>query len=150
MQTPRFSKEVLEGFLEHLNDPNLIGVAFFLKEEGQVVCLGDIVQTGIATQGDTLWEVVEGFDMICRMQDVDIAKEFGDEVVRLQKSDDDIMAKTAAAGTLHTALVALGIPVIEIRDTPTSLAVILPESYNEYDGPWEWDGFSVHAERVTT
>jgi len=142
---PRFTAATLQEYKELLDNPeNLIGVAFFIKEEGQVICVGDIAGTGVASAGDNLWEAIESYDMISRMSDADIGKEFGAEVVSLRLSDEELLAKTAAIESLRASLKGRE-GIVDVKDTPTSIVVIVAGE-GAYDGPWEWEGFSVHAE----
>jgi hypothetical protein len=145
MRKRRIPESDIKYFKELLDDPeSLIGVAFFVKEAGQVVVLGDIAGCGVASQADNLWEAIENFDLISRMSDGEIADQFGDDVVQLAKSDEELMAKTAAVESLKTKL--LGLPgIVDVRSTPTSIAVITTKD-GQYEGPWEWDGYSVYAE----
>lgn len=145
MNKPRRSKETLEEFRQYLEDPNLIGVAFFLKDAtGQVVMLGEIGHSGIAVTGDNLWEAIESFDMICRINDADIARDFGESVVKIPYSEEELIARTAAVESLRDSLQGRE-GILDVQQTHTSIMVKVTGE-GRYDGPWEWEGFSVHAE----
>ncbi len=126
------------------NPENLIGIAFFVKELDQVILLGDLAGCGVVAQADNLWEAIEAFDSIARMNESEVSEQFGEHIVQLPLTDDELLAKTAAVESLRESLAGRA-GIRDVRATATSIAVIIEEE-GQYDGPWEWEGFPVYAE----
>jgi len=141
----RFSKESIKEYVRLLKNPeNLIGVAFFVKEEDKVLCIGDIGGTGVATFDSNVWDAIESFTRVAKMSDKDIATRFGTDVVNVEHNEEDKRKKEEAIRSLKQ-LLASNSCVADVIASPTSIMVLLNEG-SEYDGPWDWEGFSVYAE----
>lgn len=141
----RFSKENIKEYIRLLNNPeNLVGVAFFVKEDDKVLCIGDIGGTGVAVFDSNIWNAIEAFTRVAQMSDKEIASRFGSSIVTVECAEEDKRKKEEAIRSLKQML-ASNACVADVVASPTSIMVLLNDG-GEYDGPWDWDGFSVYAE----
>lgn len=142
------SRKLTDSEIEHysglLEDPSLIGVAFFTKEAGQVVVFGDVAGRAVIAQHPNVLDAIDGLRVFANLFDKEISAQFGPETVDAVRTAAESAAKTEATNSLREKL--KGTPgIANVLETPTAIAVILSKD-GQYDGPWEWEGYPVYAE----
>lgn len=142
--------EFVDSTLESMDEANAIGVIFFYNNSGQIEVHGEIAGVEVFSSESSLFDSLDQLKDLIQLSEPDITESFGGEVLIRSLSSEESNKLSLAVPALNTYLENKVPGPYEVSSRPSGTLVVRLNlsSFDDYSGPWEYEGFPVILENL--